>query len=1230
MPTNTAAVLQFPSAPRSLEPPDCEARERALDVTASWIVEAPAGSGKTGLLMQRYLKLLAHESVAQPEEILAITFTRKATAELRERVLAQLEAARAPASPDAPLSAFDAASRALAIDALKRNAARNWGLLDRTQRLNIRTIDSVCAEIATTLPLLSGSGAPRTPSPDPEPLYRLAAQRALMQLGGADAALSAAIRNVLLHRDGSLADCETLLARMLAAREQWGDLVPLGAQLDDKTLEKEVRPKLERALEQIVCAGLTRAAKAMPPDMLIAVSWLAARLAHQPGYKGAPSPIFICAGKHEPPEAHVAHLDHWNALIHLLLKPSDGDWRIGFAKNHLGFEIDRSDVALLKQLIEEVREDDTLREALCSVRCLPPAHYPDEQWAVAKSLFRLLVRALAELKVLFSERQQCDFTELAIAAREALRAENGATDFASAAGSTLRHLLVDEMQDTSSSQYDLIAMLTRSWDGHSQTVFLVGDPKQSIYLFRQARVERFLRAMREEQLGEINLGALHLTANFRSQATLVENFNRDFGRIFPLPGDEGNADGQALDVPFVHADFVRDASPVAAGLVWNTSILGGPGDDASALPDAKRERRLHANEEARHIRSVVETWRARPLPEGRTQPWRIAILARARTHFAQIIAEFDRPGPSGDTVPFRALDTEPLGERPEVLDALALTRALLHHADRVAWLAVLHAPWCGLGVADLLALSGGGVPEAATEALPAVVATRRDLLSPDGRKQFDRAWPILEDALAQRGRTSTATWVEHTWRSLGGDVSLTAQQLANVGLFLSALREVEEPGGRVDLALLTGRMRRLYAEPRSGTNVVDLSTIHNAKGLEWDVVLVPALERPGQTSRSEFLNWLELDSSHVDSTDEEMAHVILAPIWGKGDQPDALHKWLTSIRSAREAAEHKRLYYVACTRAREELHLFAAATRKKDGQLYAKAGTLLQAAWPAALPHFERDTGSGTGISTTAEMFVGAFVDQFAENAETFAIAAGAAPAPVRRPLLQRLPLSFDPHQRFAAAAAQRLPYTPAAALRQRPNFDRPEGSFAVRAFGNVVHRYLQVLAARLEQDSDADALLAELPAWIPRLTASLRSEGLAPATLDRLAQRSLLALQQALHDEIGRWILSHHTASRSEQTLHLAAEDSGEMRIDRTFLAGRDLRSEGSSHLWIVDFKTTEQGSRSPELFAEQEKSKYEAQLESYAHAQRAVPGAPAAVVLGLYYPLVPRLIYWTTGSDL
>ena len=358
----------------------------------------------------------------------------------------------------------------------------------------------------------------------------------------------------------------------------------------------------------------------------------------------------------------------------------------------------------------------------------------------------------------------------------------------------------------------------------------------------------------------------------------------------------------------------------------------------------------------------------------------------------------------------------------------------------------------------------------------------------------------------------------------------------------------------------------------------------------------------------------------LDSSDDDQAHVILAPIYGKGAESDALNKWLSSVRSARDAAERKRLFYVACTRAREELHLFAAATAKQSGELCAKHGTLLQAAWAAALPHFDQTPpASATGISTTAQMFRRAIE----EEDQPFAIAAAEEPpASKTRPVLHRLPLSFNPNTRFEAAASNRLPYPSASDLRQRP-----DGSFAVRAFGNVVHRYLQLMAMRLEANPDPEALLSDLPNWLPRLTASLRSEGLAPTLLDRLAQRSLHALTQALIDETGRWILSPHAVSHTEQPLRLAAADS-EMRVDRTFLAGPGPLSEGATHLWIVDFKTTEQGSRSDQLFAQQEKTKYSAQLQSYATAQLALPNAPETVIQALYYPLIPRLLRWNSAT--
>src|SRR6202789_1875429 len=266
--------------------------------------------------------------------------------------------------------------------------------------------------------------------------------------------------------------------------------------------------------------------------------------------------------------------------------------------------------------------------------------------------------------------------------------------------------------------------------------------------------------METERLGELPLGRLRLTANFRSQGALVDAFNEDFALLFAREASASN-DGE---VTFVEAAAVRAPASFAGGsaaVTWHAHAL-----PAGLTKEQKRKKkRAQAKQDAAMVHAIVKRWRARPLPEGRSDPWKIAVLVRSRSYLTDVVATLKENNGEG-AIPFRAVNIEPLKERQEVLDLSALTRALLHPADRVAWLSVLHAPWCGLGLADLLAISGGGVPEAATAALPAVIAARRDLLSLEGRQLFDRSWPILNAALMQRGRTSVTTWVERTWRSL--------------------------------------------------------------------------------------------------------------------------------------------------------------------------------------------------------------------------------------------------------------------------------------------------------------------------------------------------------------------------------------------------------------------------------------------------------------------------------
>jgi ATP-dependent exoDNAse (exonuclease V) beta subunit len=1173
----------------SIQPPDHLEREQALDVTRSWIVEAPAGSGKTGLLIQRYLKLLALPSIEQPEQVLAITFTVKAAGEIRDRVLEQLQHAT---EPTAELHEFERRSRELALSVLDRDRALGWSLLDHPHRFNIRTIDSICSEISHSLPILSGS-ASFVPVEDASALYLEAAEQTLLQLGGEDAALNDALHTILLHRDGNLSQVRRLLAEMLSLRDQWGRLVPLGKEmLEEEYLDREVLPQIERTLVHVICQELGRISRLFPAPLLHELSMLAAEMGGTDGYKGEVSPIAICAGLYRTPGETVHDIKHWKALAHLLVTSTG--WRSSTSKQHVKFDIEKDHGKRLKAILEQLQPHQELCDALRKFATLPPPEYPKNQWRMAKALFRVLYRALAELQIVFAEKEECDFIEPSLIARSALRNEGTALE--ASLGMRLQHLLVDEMQDTSTSQYELIQLLTQGWDGRSQTIFLVGDPKQSIYLFRQARVERFIQTMQQQQLGGITVGRLYLTANFRSQELLVHSFNEDFARLFPKDVSEDRPD----EVPYVAAHPVRGRSGESQKIIWHTQTL----QSDLKKDDRKIARRRQAQHEALQVRTIIDQWRARASAEGR-EPEKIAVLVRNRSHLTEIAAELRRERGT-PPIPYRAVKIEYLKERPEVLDLYALTRALLHPADRVAWLAVLRAPWCGLELAELHLLAGKDDPVLFRKSIEELIVSRGQDLSEESCQRLMRIWPILKAALAQRFRISISQLVERTWRSLGGNLPLTREQRTNARMYFTLLDDLERRGA-IDLVELNTRISSLHAETPVTPGAVDLMTIHGAKGLEWDLVLIPSLERKSGLSTARLLTWSEM----TDAADHE-ASVLLAPIAGKGESSEALNKWLNSIQSAREQAEARRLFYVACTRAREELHLFASPEQKKDGGIKCNAGSLLQAAWPAAEPHF---MSADSALATTPVIPF----PQPESDATILTRMAAQADEP-RRTILHRLPLNLSPAARLQAVISWKAPSAPSTAS----IFERPEGSFDARALGTAVHSFMELLAEELATGSKPEELVLQVEAWNSRIVKVLRSYGLSPQRAGQLSGQVKTALTSALRDPVGRWILGSHTQASSEQAITSWQEDITNLRLDRVFRGGPEPFASGDSCTWIVDYKTTHSKDAGVEEFLVREQDKYAAQLETY--GKTILAGTSAAFIrLGLYYPMIPAFRWWT-----
>jgi ATP-dependent helicase/nuclease subunit A len=1163
-------MRMMPTIERGAPPIDQTERALTLDTSRSFLVQAPAGSGKTELLTRRLLKLLAE--VDEPEQILAITFTLAATAEMRARVLTALE--RAAANPG-----DDQEEMQLARAALANDKKQGWNLLQQPQRLNIQTIDAVCLAIAHETPLLSRLGASLTPTDKPQPLYTTAARRTLARLGG-DPVLSNALRALLQLRGTSLGDCERLIADMLDKRDQWGRVLPLSG-VDDWS---RVRDALEAPLRRIHQEALTKAQSlfALHPGL---AQELVGVLSYACGNVDPDSDLFALRDV-----VHVRQLTdsaQWIRVCNFLLTKAS-TWRKSPPPNS-GFSSGNGGKAAKERflsLLESFGKEPAIHAVLCELRGLPPQHYTEEESQMLQHMLVILRHAIAELRVVFAERGIVDFVELGLAAREVLLDEEGElSELAAEVAGRWRHLLVDEFQDTSRSQYELLTLLAGGWESAGQgTCFLVGDPMQSIYMFRQAEVELFELTQRHglgEGTAALHLTPLQLQVNFRSHAGLVDRLNDIFSRIFvPNPGDD-------YQVSFARSTAYKAAPPGGTGVhIWPFFR------SAQASPEEKRR---STNSEAAQVVSIIqENWPKVKAAQKAGVEYRIAVLVRARPHLAVIVGKLREA-----EIPFRAVEIEQLGDRQEVRDLTALTRALLQPMDRIAWLTVLRAPWCGLTLRDLHALCGGDLKEFAARPMLTLLRERVLVLSEDGQTRAQRVHAVLETALRGKHRqVSLARWVERTWATLGGRACVDRAGYENVRAYFAMLEDLGP-----EAAGLEERIAELCAQPdpladeRCG---VLLMTIHKAKGLGFDIVVVPGLEGGTRPDQQALLRWME-QTRLVGESEREEREFVVAPI-GRNGEEGGIYQWIGDQQAKREDQEARRLLYVAATRARQELHLLGTALIKKENHELSKGSSrsLLGIAWPALAGEFEqaREQQEETPSAPPRQTSL-------------------AFPPPI---LLHRLPAEWKPPGDVTVAVPDRL--------EQAETMERPRGSLAARAFGTVVHALLEELARLPGIDP------GELRGWRGRALAMLRSAGLPRAEAERQSAEVERALVAVLRDPTGRWILGARADAQTEISWSSWSAPGGAggvvqtLRGDRIFRAGAEPHSSAETHLWIVDYKTARHGTSGIDAFLQSEKEKYLQQLEAYAGVMRKVHGGNLPLRLALYYPLLARLVWWDPGE--
>ena len=798
-------------------------------------VVAGAGSGKTHVLVERYLQLLRDCSIPQ---IAAITFTEAAAAEMRERV-----------------------RRAVMSEP---SLEQHRELLDEAA---IGTVHSLGLRLLREHPVEAGldPAAAVLPDDEAELLRRAACIEAIDAAAEADDERTIALRGIGVYHAG------LRLPRMVAERDAVASaFAAMGA--DSTGWPARVRAILDahygprqtsiREQAQAIAARIRRDADAVSDRLAEIVRDVLA------------------------PLSEACEADSWQDFVAFL----------GDAAAHIRLNVGRrsppdSDV---KNALRELRD-----ELAAEAGRLPAWNEHDEPalevLAGLRDLFEDAVRRYTAAK---QAQGALDYLDLELGAVDLLRDH---PDVAVAVRERFRHLMVDESQDINPVQAELIELIAGGdGAGPRPALFLVGDARQSIYRFRGADVHRFTAL--QELVARRGGPLLPLSRSFRSHDALVGRINELFGEVFA---------GTALSLAALPPMTGRPGEAPGDGPYLTLTQVGSEAPDGGRPREPER-RRVEADVIAEEIERLLAegrlVWDRDDREMRPARPGDIAILLRRFRHVHVFQQALETHGISAATPSGTGFFT-----RQEVLDCINLLRWLAEPQDDLALSGVLRSPFFALGDDTLLALRERGRPLAALADPPEAIAGEeraRCAHAAETLAELRRAAASLPaDALLELALERTA--FEASWAPLAGG----EQARANIRKLLRIVRTLA--GHPLSEVVSYLEQRRDDLDPREGPATLDrpdavqLMTVHGAKGLEFPIVFVPEAHL-SSWSTWDAVRWSRSDGVSVTLEREEDDNTRPRPgFYAHLQQQDQLE----------DAEEHRRLFYVAATRAGDYLHV---------------------------------------------------------------------------------------------------------------------------------------------------------------------------------------------------------------------------------------------------------------------------------------------------------------------
>lgn len=1123
---------------------DLKQRELALDVRNSFIVQAPAGSGKTELLIQRLLSLLGEVNL--PEEVLAITFTRKSAGEILSRVIESLESAvevsKGSVSVD-DLSDNEIKTLTLAEAVIQRDKKLGWHLLDAPSRLRIQTIDSLCSDIASQMPILGGGLQSATISEDCTALYSEAV-RAVSGMVEDDSVEGEALRVLLKHLDNNVPALERRLQLMLSKRDQWMRYVE-GSAGDMEGFREFLELSLSKVVETMLGEVFELLPEVTHKDICKVASFAGSNVEG-----GAISSL---KGLTELPS--LKEVDKWRGLRELFMT-GKGEWRklrglnvrVGFPGKSKNISKDREvseHKELMEMLLTEFELYGDLRRAFDEVSLIPDATYSEGEWEILKNLITLLKVTTTKLEEVFRAQSKIDFQTVSMAALKALGSEEDPTELLLAIDMKLQHILVDEYQDTSRTQTDLLKTLTSGWVmGDGRTLFVVGDPMQSIYHFREADVGLFIEAG-TLGIGSVKLKPIVLKSNFRSHEAVVDWVNDTFEKTFPSKDDSFfGAVTYSPSSPVISTPDKKNS--VAKSGDWINTHLYEDDDDMS---------------EALHIAEVVKKIHK----EGNGES--IAVLASARSHMMLAATVMGEQG-----VPFVSEDLYSLSDSPVVMDLMSLTAAVNHPKDRLHWLALLRSPICGLSLSDIHKIVVGKKKEAVLDLLTQQEEKLICDLSEDGISRVKRIKSKIEKALKYRGRVVLSSLIEGLWLDLGGPACYEQEVERESEEFFNVLMSMDKEV--FSLSAVKEKLAKLFtsfnlsSEDSSSVVPVEFMTIHKAKGLEFDHVIVPGMGRaPGRQERRLML-WME-----------SVEGLLLAPI-DKKEEESKLYGFIKSLYRKKEFLEKTRLLYVASTRAKKGLYLFGHIKESEDQGVKGASKSFL-----SLIEHILNE--DMVVKSEGGETLIG---DESGEVGVLKKIKSSwQSPVPTES-------ISSATDKNYRNSEIEKI------------NFDWARSETAT--LGTVLHLYFMKIA----RDGLSKWSSSRIEGESKNMETNLIAKGLSKVEASKKSVEGIEILKKAIDNDKGRWILSASEEAECEKPISFY-KDGRVVRslIDRTFVE--------DNVRWIIDYKTGSHSGGGRSSFIEAEKVRYQSQMDRY---EEAIIGAgeKREIKKALYYPAMGEFV--------